>query len=58
LKRAQEGVLYKIVGVGQVSRPSGQPAGGVPAERREVPLDEALESILIAITHALNQYSG
>ena len=54
---AQHGLLHQVVGVGEVPRPPGQPAAGVPAQGRKVPLNQALERILVARTHALNQYS-
>ena len=55
LKRLKQGLLDKVVGVGQVSRPPGQPAAGPAPERREVPLEQELKGVGVAGPGAINQ---
>ena len=55
LKRLEQGLLDKVVGVGQVSRPPGQPAAGPAPEWREVPLEQELKGVGVAGPGAINQ---
>jgi len=49
LERLEKGVLDKVVGVGHVTGPAGQPASRKPLQRSEVPCEESLDSGVIAL---------
>ena len=48
LKRPEQGVLDKVVGVGQVAGPPGQAAAGPALERLEVAREQAVERVVVA----------
>ena len=55
LKRPEQGVLDKVVGVGEIARPLGQAAAGPSLERLQMPREQLLERLLIAGAGAVDQ---
>src|SRR6185503_1909812 len=45
--RAEQRFLHQILGIGEVTRVAGQPAGGPSAETRPIALDQAIERGLV-----------
>jgi hypothetical protein len=58
LERLNQGVLDKIIGVGQISRPLRQPAPGPSLERLEMSREETLQRVLITRAGPLDQVKG
>src|SRR5262249_33444935 len=58
LERLNQSVLDKIVRVGEVARPPGQPAAGPPLERFEMSREEAFQRLLITRAGPLDQVEG
>ena len=54
-KRPKEGVLDKVVRVGHVACPAGQPAADKTAQGAEMARHQALERLLVPLTHAFYQ---
>ena len=55
LKCLEERFLDKVVGIGHVPGPLGKAAGGPPTQERQVPREESVQCLLIAVTGTLQQ---
>ena len=55
LERLNQGILDKIVGVGELAGPFRQPASGPALKWREVAGEETLERVAIALADSGNQ---
>ena len=58
LERLNQGVLDKIIRVGEIARPLREPTPGPSLERFDVSREEAYERLLIARTGPLDQVKG
>jgi hypothetical protein len=55
LKRLKQGVLDKIIGVGEIARPLRQPASSPSLERFDMSREEAFQRLLVARADPLDQ---
>ena len=58
LERLKQGVLDKIIGVGEIARPLRQPAAGPSLERLEMSREEAFQRLLVTGAGPLDQMKG
>ena len=58
LKRLEQRILDKIVGVGELAGPGGQPSGRPATERGIVPGEEFFDGCLIAASDAGDELHG
>ena len=58
LKRPKQGVLDKVVRVGQVARPAGEAAADPAAEGADVSRHQALEGVAVSGAYPLDQGEG
>ena len=58
LKRLDEGVLDKVVGVGQIARPPGQSPAGPALERFEMAGEEPIQCLAVPGTRAVDEMKG
>ncbi len=58
LKRSKQGVLDKVVRVGQVARPAGQAAADPAAKGADVSSHQALEGFPVSAAYPLDQVEG
>ena len=58
LKRLNQGVLDKVIGIGEIARPLRQAAAGPSLERLEMSGEEAFERLLVTRAGPLDQMKG
>jgi hypothetical protein len=58
LKRPDQGVLDKVVGIGRIARPPGQPSSGPALERVEVTGEQALQGLVVPCPRPADQMKG
>jgi hypothetical protein len=58
LKRLEDGVLDKVVGVCEIARPPGQSSSSPTLERLDMALEQPLQCFLVPCTRAVEQMKG